>query len=676
MPQKLKDRLCLIWRFYGTNTKCLHERATQSCVERAVRTDHSQAQARAVVRLSLALCPRTREVSGRYGCHTRPQWTWTPSPPRHLGRSSSEYIFLSVSLPVRACALTSFTMSPAPLVDPVATSPDRSALSDAEAKSPVLPADDDEHKAKTLILCFDGTDSQFDGNNTNVVKFYSLLKKDDDNRQQLCYYQPGVGTYFNPGVVSPFFQWAAKILDEAFAWYLDAHVRGGYQFLMQNYNAGDRICLFGFSRGAYTARALAGMLHKIGLLPRDNPEQIPFAYKLYTKTDQDSLALAAGFKQTFCRTVEIEFVGVWETVASVGVLMSRTLPFTTANATIKKFRHALALDEHRVKFLPNFYHRNSQEASATDRDPDASASSSDEQAANTHTTESSGVASAGPSKLRRRSLFGKSPKLASKVEKTKLQQDHAKAQLRAGQSPTGSTTSSLVAQALGDRIPGGTDVLEVWFAGCHGDVGGGAVDDDVEVSLSDITLRWMVREVVLAQCGIAFDEAALVRANIPESIFRGEGFPLPAETTISRAPRGMHHRGFSPPDDAPADSQESGNGDTTVPQGKRQQEGSAGSGSEGGDALDARADALQPIHDALKKTPTWWLVEIIPTWYPWQDASGKWKTRFWFHLGRGRQVPVDVPPMIHGTVRMRMEDPTLQYTPRAQWKRGTEVFVS
>lgn len=83
--------------------------------------------------------------------------------------------------------------------------------------------------------------------NTNVVKFYSLLKKDEDNDEQLCYYQPGIGTYLNPGVVSPLFQWAAKILDEAVAWYLDAHVRGGYQFLMQNYCAGDKICIFGLS---------------------------------------------------------------------------------------------------------------------------------------------------------------------------------------------------------------------------------------------------------------------------------------------------------------------------------------------------------------------------------------------------------------------------------------------
>lgn len=50
-----------------------------------------------------------------------------------------------------------------------------------------------------------------------MVKFYSLLKKDNTD-EQLCYYQPGVGTYFQPGVVQPLFQWTAKILDEAVAW--------------------------------------------------------------------------------------------------------------------------------------------------------------------------------------------------------------------------------------------------------------------------------------------------------------------------------------------------------------------------------------------------------------------------------------------------------------------------
>jgi uncharacterized protein (DUF2235 family) len=63
---------------------------------------------------------------------------------------------------------------------------------------------------------------------------------------------------------------------------------------------------------AETSRsALAGMLHKIGLLPKDNIEQLSFAYKLYSKTDKASLALAAGFKRTFCRDVKVEFLGVW-----------------------------------------------------------------------------------------------------------------------------------------------------------------------------------------------------------------------------------------------------------------------------------------------------------------------------------------------------------------------------
>lgn len=96
------------------------------------------------------------------------------------------------------------------------------------------------------------------------MRLYGLLKKDNDFTEQLCYYQAGLGTWFNPGVVTPMFRWGAKILDEAFAWYLDTHVMDGYRFIMNNWKIGDKICLFGFSRGAYTARALAGALHKVG----------------------------------------------------------------------------------------------------------------------------------------------------------------------------------------------------------------------------------------------------------------------------------------------------------------------------------------------------------------------------------------------------------------------------
>ncbi|KAJ2929449.1 hypothetical protein H1R20_g7642, partial [Candolleomyces eurysporus] len=211
-----------------------------------------------------------------------------------------------------------------------------------------------EGPPRTLVLCFDGTAGQFDNDNSNVVKFFGLLKK--DSREQLCYYEAGIGTRFKPGIVGSLLHWFAVLMDLAIAWYLDEHVLNGYRFIMQNYRAGDKICLLGFSRGAYTARALAGMLHKVGLLPRDNNEQMPFAYKLYKREDKAGLVLCEGFKRTYCQDVKVEFVGVWDTVASVGVIVGRTLPFTNSNSSIKTFRHALSLDEHRARFRPNLYH--------------------------------------------------------------------------------------------------------------------------------------------------------------------------------------------------------------------------------------------------------------------------------------------------------------------------------
>lgn len=101
----------------------------------------------------------------------------------------------------------------------------------------------------------------------------------------------------------------------------------------------------GFSRGAYTARALAGFVYKIGLISPGEKELVSFAYKLYARTDKEGQALAAGFKSTFGRDVNIDFVGVWDTVASVGVIASRNLPFTATNESIKIFRHALSLDD-------------------------------------------------------------------------------------------------------------------------------------------------------------------------------------------------------------------------------------------------------------------------------------------------------------------------------------------
>jgi uncharacterized protein (DUF2235 family) len=185
----------------------------------------------------------------------------------------------------------------------------------------------------------------------------------------------------------------------------------GYTFLMQNYNVGDRVCLFGSSDTDggfdgrqltdcdFIARVLSWRIHcpsarrdvvqgtmrypvyildrslmptrlamQVGLLSKDNTAQIPFAYKLYKSSSSSDEALARGFKETFCRPVPIDFVGVWwvlmmgpscpqgmlgtenglidrDTVASVGVIMGRSLPFVDVNTTIRVFRQALSLDE-------------------------------------------------------------------------------------------------------------------------------------------------------------------------------------------------------------------------------------------------------------------------------------------------------------------------------------------
>ncbi|KAF8066001.1 hypothetical protein FPV67DRAFT_1692541 [Lyophyllum atratum] len=151
--------------------------------------------------------------------------------------------------------------------------------------------------ARTLVLCFDGTGDQFDSDNSNIVEFFTMLKKDDRDKQRV-YYQAEIGTYTSPQIATPLAAKFSKTLDEAVAWNLSSHVMDGNEFLMQNYKAGDRICILGFSRGAYTARGLAGMIHK----------QVPFAYKMFRRVDETGWKQSNAFKKTFSVDVPIEFL--------------------------------------------------------------------------------------------------------------------------------------------------------------------------------------------------------------------------------------------------------------------------------------------------------------------------------------------------------------------------------
>ncbi|KAJ3533034.1 hypothetical protein NM208_g8163 [Fusarium decemcellulare] len=142
----------------------------------------------------------------------------------------------------------------------------------------------DPNEKKKIILCFDGTGNTFQGKNedTNVVKI--LQKLDRNHPNQYHYYQTGIGTYdinetsVNKTPIGNIKSNVLQTLDSGFGNTFDAHVIAGYRFLMRYYETDAKIYIFGFSRGAFTAKFLARMINKVGLLCKGNEEMVPFAY--------------------------------------------------------------------------------------------------------------------------------------------------------------------------------------------------------------------------------------------------------------------------------------------------------------------------------------------------------------------------------------------------------------
>ncbi|KAF8749065.1 alternative mRNA splicing, via spliceosome [Rhizoctonia solani] len=170
-------------------------------------------------------------------------------------------------------------------------------------------------KPRKLIVCIDGTSNQFSEKNTNVVELYSRITKDST---QLTYYNSGVGTYARP------FWWSfaylkqqlAGIIDLMIAWNFDQVIIGAYRWLSDHYQPGDQIFLFGFSRGAYQVRTLAGMIHTVGLIYPGNQEQIPFAWAIYSGDERDSVKNK--FKEAFCPEHSQEYVWFAGTHSDIG----------------------------------------------------------------------------------------------------------------------------------------------------------------------------------------------------------------------------------------------------------------------------------------------------------------------------------------------------------------------
>jgi uncharacterized protein (DUF2235 family) len=202
---------------------------------------------------------------------------------------------------------------------------------------------------KNIVICCDGTGNEFGQRNSNVIKLYRTLIRSD---QQLTYYHPGLGTMGARSALTPIGKWWTRVIGLAFGYGISDNVADAYQFLMRRFEPDDRIYVFGFSRGAYTARALCGMLHIVGLLTEDNEALIPYAIRMLKARNID-FKLAAQFKSVFSRPCKPHFLGAWDTVSSVGWVYSAVhFPFTgvSKNPDLRIARHAVSIDERRAFF--------------------------------------------------------------------------------------------------------------------------------------------------------------------------------------------------------------------------------------------------------------------------------------------------------------------------------------
>jgi uncharacterized protein (DUF2235 family) len=311
---------------------------------------------------------------------------------------------------------------------------------------------------RNIVICCDGTGNEISENISNVLKFYRCLRKTDKTTpHQMVFYDPGVGTLSRPDPWHKLRQDFSAILGLATGYGLDEKVLQAYAFLVRNYQDGDQIYLFGFSRGAYTVRVLAGLIHKVGLispeqanlagsgltsykqLSGDNPPDPGFDPQALTDggdsegplplTKDDQAAQFARILST--RWPTIRFVGVWDTVASVIVPRPdrlywpsiEELAYTLHNPSVQTFRQAISIDERRCMFRLKKW---------------------DEAQTFTH-------------------------------------------------------------NRFNDAKSEPQDILQVWFAGVHSDIGGGY--PEAQSALSKYPLLWMIDEAT--KCGLAVNPATV-----------------------------------------------------------------------------------------------------------------------------------------------------------------------
>jgi uncharacterized protein (DUF2235 family) len=214
---------------------------------------------------------------------------------------------------------------------------------------------------KRLVICCDGTwnkpDQEKNGRPvpTNVVKLAYRAAKSGGAIPQIVYYHPGVGTG----------NCLDRLLGGVLGEGLEDNILDAYRFLVANYELQDEIYLFGFSRGAFTARSIGGMIRKCGILRRGAVDRYHEAKDLYHGKVHPDDAGPVDFRKAYSVSpgdpIKIKFIGVWDTVGSLGIPKkdgaARGLQFhdTELSGSVENACHALAIDEHRAPFRPTLW---------------------------------------------------------------------------------------------------------------------------------------------------------------------------------------------------------------------------------------------------------------------------------------------------------------------------------
>lgn len=285
---------------------------------------------------------------------------------------------------------------------------------------------------KNIVILLDGTSNEIAADRTNILRLYGTLEK---SGRQLVFYDPGVGTFGAENAWLRFLRKAVEVWGLATGWGLDQNVKEAYRFLVENYDDGrgdvgergeegesgsrDSIYIFGFSRGAYSARVLAGFIHAVGLIEKRNLNLLDYAYRAYKgigENGEDKFREVRLYERILAPDrPPIRLLGLFDTVASViehgryGPRL-RSHAFTRRNLSVESVRHAVAIDERRTMFRPQLWPQGGE--------------------------------------------YWGNPfnKTAAKPQ----------------------------------------DVREVWFAGVHGDVGGGY--PEAESGLTKVALQWMIEQ--------------------------------------------------------------------------------------------------------------------------------------------------------------------------------------